>query len=625
MMCSAFIIRSMAILAIIFPILLTKSQDAAAQAQPLDLRVLVDVSAGMASNDAQQARYGALRLLLELLPETGYAGIWGYAEATQLLVPHGRSDSVWKSQAELLTTALPAAGSSSDLNSALEQAIAGATETMRADRHLLVISDGAVGPAADPSRGGAMAAELTGAVSARLRAGGYRVTVLLLPGKDDSTHFGAALRDLSVQTGGRFLRIEDFGSVEFALAALVDSLIAPERLPFAADQGFVIEQGLAEMTLLRMRGPGDENPTLTDPNGVEYNRLSPNIGFRWLVGANYDLVTFQQPRGGRWYLSPEAGSEAIVLARGGVTPRILGLPAMIFPGELKSFALEIDSASGRVTDPEFLDLLRVEADVISPTSRSPVPVQKLPDGRYQLDLLAAETQGEYRLQVQVFGPTFERISTVPFSIRNPISLRLMPDSSVGTVWFTMTAADVLPEQMQVEAIATRPMLGAERLEVTKFPGGLWKIALNGAPGLVELTLDIKGKQLNGNDFSIQTKPVVITQPVLSAKHYSFAIDGSEMGNRLILDSGGEARAVVEEAFAMRAAEQISAPADQTEPEFELPMWFVAALAAINFLVGFAVFFLLMLPGIPERFFASLGELQELLEAEESSAGEAAAG
>ena len=83
-----------------------------------------------------------------------------------------------------------------------------------------------------------------------------------------------------------------------------------------------------------------------------------------------------------------------------------------------------------------------------------------------------------------------------------------------------------------------------------------------------------------------------------------------MGNRLILDSGREARAVVEESFAMPTAEQISAPADQTEPEFELPLWFVAALAPVNFLVGSAVFFLLMPPGIPERFFASLGELQE---------------
>ena len=118
----------------------------------------------------------------------------------------------------------------------------------------------------------------------------------------------------------------------------------------------------------------------------------------------------------------------------------------------------------------------------------------------------------------MFGPTFERITTVPFSIRNPISLRLMPDSSVGTVWFMMTAADVLPEQMHVEAIATRPMLGAERLEVTEFPGGLWNIGLSGASGFVELTLGITFKQLNKNDFTIQTKPVVITQPVLSTKH-----------------------------------------------------------------------------------------------------------
>jgi hypothetical protein len=470
-----------------------------------------------------------------------------------------------------------------------------------------------------------MAATLTTKLSGRLRAAGVRVSVLLLPAGGGSQRFASEMRDLSVDTGGRFLRVADYGSIEFALAALVDALLAPERVPMSPDQGFVVEQGLAEMTLLRLRHPGDEMLTLTDPGGGEYNRLTPNIGFRWQVGTNYDLVTFEQPLGGRWYLAPETGAEAIVLARGGITPRILGLPAMIFPGEVKTFTLELGSASGRITDQQFLDLLEIEADVVSATDRAPVAVEQTADGRYQLHLLAAETQGDYRLQVQVRGPTFERITTVPFSIRNPISLRLMPDSGSGTVWFTMTAADIIPEQMQVAAIASRPMLGAEPLEVSKFPGGLWKIALRGAPGLVELTLDITGKQLNGNSFSIQTKPVVITQPVLSGKHYSFAIDGSERGNRLILDTSTDAAPSIDKTVAAQMAQPATDANGESETGFELPLWFVAALAPVNLLVGFAVFFLLTPPGVPERFFAQLSELQALLEAADPPPGEAAAG
>jgi hypothetical protein len=121
------------------------------------------------------------------------------------------------------------------------------------------------------------------------------------------------------------------------------------------------------------------------------------------------------------------------------------------------------------------------------------------------------------------------------------------------------------------ALATRPMLGAQPLEVVKFPGGLWKTEHSGAPGLVELTLDIQGKQLNSNSFSIQTKPVVINQPVLSGKHYSFAIDGSEVGNRLIIDAGGDAAPSIGEILAAQAQQNPSASSDAAEPEFELPL------------------------------------------------------
>lgn len=620
-----FFSRLIAIMAIILSLLVGDIQGLRAQVGELDLQMLVDVSDRTTGNDDQQTRYGALRLLLELLPESGYAAIWGYGETVTPLVQHGRSNTLWKTQAALLTSALPGGGNASDLNAALEQAMADGIDATARERHVLVISDGAIGPADNPAEGQTMAATLTTTLSGRLRAQGYRVSVLLLPAASDQASFESALQDLSVQTGGRSLRVVDFGSLEFALAALLDALIAQERLPIAPDQGFVVEQGLDEMTLLRLRQPGDEILTLTDPGGSEYTRLTPNIGFRWQVGANYDLVTFQHPRGGRWYLAPEAAAQAIVLARGGITPRILGLPAMIFPGELKTFALEMGSASGRITDRQFLDLLEIEADVISPSGRSAVPVQMTSDGQYQLQLLAAENQGDYRLQVRVRGPTFERIVTIPFSIRNPISLRLMPDSGAGTVWFTMTAADIVPEQMQVQAVATRPMLGAEPLEVTKFPGGLWKVALSGAPGLVELTLDITGKQLNGNSFSIQTKPVVITQPVLTGKYYSFAIDGSERGNRLIIDVDSDQATGAADILAETTPDPLKGPVEQAQPEFELPLWFVAALAPINLLVGFAVFFLLTLPGIPERFFDALGQLQTSLETADSPPEEPATG
>ena len=149
----------------------------------------------------------------------------------------------------------------------------------------------------------------------------------MLPGDQEAED--AVLRTLAVQTGGMYLQVTDYGSVEFALAAYADAILPLERLPLDLDQGFIVEQGLNEMTLLRLRRAGDDPLILTNPSGVEYSPLTPNVGFRWQVGDNYDLVTFQEPVGGRWYLSGEPGS-TIVLVAGGVIPRVVGLPAMIF-------------------------------------------------------------------------------------------------------------------------------------------------------------------------------------------------------------------------------------------------------------------------------------------------------
>lgn len=52
------------------------SHPAIAQGEPLDVRLLVDVSDRMSRADPQQVRAGAIDLLVQLLPEEAYAGIW---------------------------------------------------------------------------------------------------------------------------------------------------------------------------------------------------------------------------------------------------------------------------------------------------------------------------------------------------------------------------------------------------------------------------------------------------------------------------------------------------------------------------------------------------------------------
>lgn len=607
--CSASSLRR--IQSIILTVVCFSVQGYAEAAQPsqagqIDVRLLVDVSDRMRNADPQQVRAGAIDLLVQLLPEDAYAGIWTYARFVNMSVAHGRSNRLWKTQAGTIAQELPAVGGAANLPEAINAATWDLGSEPGRERHLVLVTDGSIrtgeGAAADEAAADALART----VLPQLRAAGYRVSVLLLPGSAQSEVDDNPVRQLAEATDGIFTEVADPSGLHAALVALFDGLVQPEHIPIAADQGFVVEQGLEEMTVLRLRQRPDEALTLTDPNGRVYSRHSANVGFRWKVGRDYDLVTFSNPPGGRWYFAPDAGPGALVLAENGLSPRVVGLPAMVFPGELKTFRLDLNSAAGAITDPDFLNLLDIKADVITDSGTEAVPVVRENGGPYQLQLLADYGQGDYQLRVQVSGPTFQRVVNVPFSIRNPIALRVVPGGENGVVWLAMSAGDLAPGDMTISAIATRPMLGAEPLNAESFPGGLWKIPLSGDPGILELSLEISGKRLNGNRFSIQTKPIVVTLPVLAGKRYSFDMDGAEVGAQFL------PTAQAAEAPVARTRQSTLPEPEGKEAAFELPLWFVSLLAPLNLLVGFAVFFLVASPRRADAFLASVSELQALV-------------
>ncbi|MFT7652179.1 MAG: hypothetical protein ACI9ON_002218 [Limisphaerales bacterium] len=74
---------------------LSSAQTYAAAAQP-DVRILVDVSAGMHERDTAKLREVAMCTLVQQLPEKAMAGVWGYAQLTQRFANHAQSSALWK-------------------------------------------------------------------------------------------------------------------------------------------------------------------------------------------------------------------------------------------------------------------------------------------------------------------------------------------------------------------------------------------------------------------------------------------------------------------------------------------------------------------------------------------------
>ena len=64
----------------------------AAAAEPVDVRLVIDVSGSMKSTDPENLRIPALELVVKLLPENSRAGIWTFANDVEPLV---RGASAW--------------------------------------------------------------------------------------------------------------------------------------------------------------------------------------------------------------------------------------------------------------------------------------------------------------------------------------------------------------------------------------------------------------------------------------------------------------------------------------------------------------------------------------------------
>lgn len=71
-----------------------------------EVRVIVDVSGSMRSNDPEQLAASAVELLAALLPDGVTAGVWTFGETVAAPLPLAEVDDAWREQAMALRPAL---------------------------------------------------------------------------------------------------------------------------------------------------------------------------------------------------------------------------------------------------------------------------------------------------------------------------------------------------------------------------------------------------------------------------------------------------------------------------------------------------------------------------------------
>lgn len=575
---------------------------------PADVRFIVDVSASMGTSDPQNRRGQALSALLRLLPDDGYGGIWTFGKYVNMLVKYSRTNDLWQEVAVAHAAELNAIGIRANLVEAIDQASWDRSRELDRPRHLVLLTDGRVDISDAESENAAEESRLLQTLMPQLIAGGFRVHTLALSARADLP----LLKQLSLSTGGYHALITDPAALTDVFVRVFDVINRGANLPLTADSTFQVDPGVSELTLLHVGDPWAGSLTLVGPENQTLNRTSPRTEVLWHIDEDYEVITLEKPAVGRWRLQGALPDDLRLFSYSDLQPRLVDLPATIFPGELHTFELLLESAGETVRDEEFLALLDVAAELHGPDGRETLLVERGEAGRYQVHLLGLRKQADYELRVSVSGKTFDRVKNVPFSVRNPLVIEMHPRPDGLVMWTEVIAPGLDHRSLRVAAKVKHPPAPAKLVPVERMPGGLWKLAVEQPKGVVEIELNIAGNYMNEIDFSIRSEPVRVTLPMTGPKFVHLDMRGRPIlsdqpgsagpkpGLALAADSGSGPRTTPGQTT---PPPPLVRPAASDDVALEgagplIPWWFAGVLGGLNLLLGFSLWWLVK-PGKSE--------------------------
>ncbi|MEQ6916567.1 vWA domain-containing protein [Halomonas aquatica] len=293
-----------------------------------DVRVVVDVSGSMRTNDPDRLAVSALDMLVALLPSGARAGVWTFGETVDNPLPLDEVDAAWRQQALALPPALQEYQQYTDIESAL-------TEAARAEangwRHLVLLTDGMID--LPPNRGSkpgiddASRRRLLDEVVTELADQGVAVHAIAFSDEADL----ALVQSLAQSTGGLAAVAESPESLLGAFLDIIERIFPADQVPLNEGR-FVIDEGVETFSALVFHEPDDAPLVLVAPDGTRYQSEDAPDDIRWQVEPRFDLIRVPAPQVGEWRLEGPVGDESRINVASPLHLRTAELPTTLYLG-----------------------------------------------------------------------------------------------------------------------------------------------------------------------------------------------------------------------------------------------------------------------------------------------------
>lgn len=492
-----------------------------------DVRIVIDISGSMKETDPQNLRRPALNLLTELLPEGSRAGVWTFGRYVNMLVPLGNVDDQWRNAARESSSKISSVGLNTNLVDALDRALYETSLDSGFDQTVILLTDGRIDM--DDSQGNpqsaanvAARARLIETVLPQYMSRNVRIHTLALSDGADT----AVLSQLAMETDGLALKAHTSDELMPAFLKAFDRAVPSEQVPLVGNT-FSIDPSVNEFTALIFRAATDKSTELVAPSGQRISMASaatsPDV--RWHHDLNFDLITVKTPESGDWIADADVAPDSRVQILSDLKLSVAGLPGSLFSGVPVQLEMALENEGSVVTEPTILQLTDVSLKVTAPDGRVGSKLlsdpEALPaDGVFRETLSRLSQPGEYQIEVNAEGRTFQRRQVLTATLAEPMRVEVEPDPEQQVL-----NVRVFPESDLVDTGLSRVISriaspdGSSVINAMEYgsDSGAWELALvaDKGPGEYEIMLNIRGVSASGKTFKSKPESIQVTFPLVS--------------------------------------------------------------------------------------------------------------
>jgi len=557
-----------------------------------DVRLLIDISGSMKTNDPNNLRIPALQLVTNLMPAGAESGVWAFGRYVNMMVPLAQVDSRWQQQATKAARKINSAGLFTNIGSAMSKASYGwRSPNPLEKRSMILLTDGMVDIDKNPQVNALARKKILQDILPKLKAAKVAIHTIALSQNADHE----LLKTLSTQTDGWYQAVDSAEELEKVFLKIFEQAADRDSLPLEDNQ-FNVDASIEEMTLLVFKQKNANDTRLVDPNGQAIATASGDGKVRWFGTAGYDLITVKKPVGGKWRIEAEVDPDNRVMVVSNLGLNIKEVPNNLLAGEAIDYQLSLVEEGEVIRKQDFLKL--VEARLIQnragETSRLAMFFDPV-SSQFKQNFFTDDFEGVLDLTLEVKSPTFERIRKHAINIYgSPLQHEITvsdKQEDPHLISLIVRSDIVKPDSLKVSATLTFPDGEKQYLAVEDFSQPI-EVRVLPQGGDYSLAMEIEGESVLARQFKVSPAPIEFNAPALTG----FAVEIPEAAEEA--PQPEEVTPPVEEELIepqVKNEEQkppeVLKPAEEQpqEDEVDWTMWLYVGLG-INLFLGVLGFF-----------------------------------